>query len=191
MNNFKNDCSTEQLNAIDKIGTDIENKINSKQNTEVEYKNICNSKQINCDNEYAVFLPIEENYEKEKLAKVDLNNRHEICVDPYRNDCKDIYNDYRHAKSGTKIAATLVEQLQNYKDIDTAPEVHEKIIANYNTIKGDYTKLKTNEQEMNIKLNKKNSMYESTLDKHDKVIYTNILLTTMATTIFYFMIVDM
>jgi hypothetical protein len=191
MNNFKNDCSTEQLNVIDKIGTDIENKINSKQNTEVEYKNICNSKQINCDKEYAVFQPIEKNYEKEKLAKVDLNNRHEICVDPYRNECKDIYNEYRHAKSSTKIATSLVEQLQNYRDIDNATETHDKITANYNTIQGDYTKLKTNEQEMNIKLNKKNSIYESTLDKHDKVIYTNILLTAFATTLIYVIFVDM
>jgi hypothetical protein len=191
MNNFKNDCSTEQLNAIDKIGTDIENKIISKQNTEVEYKNICNSKQINCDNEYAVFLPIEKNYEKEKLAKVDLNNRHEICVDPYRNDCKDIYNNYRNAQSNTKLSASIVEKLQNYSDIDDAPATHTKITANYKKVQGDYNKLKLNEQEMNVKLNKNNSLYESPINKHDKVLYTNLLLTAFATSLLYVVFVEM
>lgn len=189
--NLKNDCSREQLNAIEKIGSDIEDKINSKRTTEVEYKNICNSKQINCDTEYAVFQPIKQNYKKEKKVKKDLKNRHEICVDPDRNDCKDIYNEYRHAKSGTKIATSRVEPFDNYEDNDTAYEVHEKIKANYKKVQGDFNKLKTNEQEMNIKLSKKNSIYESTLEKHDKVMYTNLLLTAFATTLIYVIFVDM
>jgi hypothetical protein len=191
MINLKNDCSREQLNAIDTISTDIEGEIKSKQTTEVEYKAICNSKQINCDNEYALFQPIEESYNKEKLAKTDLKNRHEICVDPYRNDCKDIYNNYRNAQSNTKLSTSIVEKLQNYSDIDDAPVTHTKIKANYRTVQGDFNKLKINEQEMNVKLNKKNSLYESPIDKHDKVLYTNLLLTAFATSLLYVVFVEM
>lgn len=191
MINLKNDCSREQLKAIDTISTDIEGKIKSKQTTEVEYKDICNSKQMNCDNEYALFQPIEESYNKEKLAKTDLKNRHEICVDPDRNDCKDIYNNYRNAQSNTKLSTSIVEKLQNYSDIDDAPATHTKIKANYRTVQGDFNKLKLNEQEMNVKLNKNNSLYESPIDKHDKVLYTNLLLTAFATSLLYVVFVEM
>ena len=191
MNTLKNDCSRQMLNGINKISSDIEDKINSKQSTEVEYKDICNSKQISCDKEYAVFQPIEQNYNNEKLAQADLKNRHEICVDPLRNDCKDLYNKYRNAQSNTKLSASIVEKLQNYSDLDNAPATHAKIKANYTTVQNDFNKLKTKEQEMNVKLNKKNSLYESPIDKHDKEMYTNLLLTAFATSLLYVVFVEM
>ena len=191
MTNLKNDCSREQMNALRNLRGELEANLRSKRDTEVEYKDICNSKQKNCDNEYAVFQPIEESYNKEKLAKTDLKNRHEICVDPYRNDCKDLYNNYRNAQSNTKISASIVEKLQNYSDLDDAPATHTKIKANYTTVQGDFNKLKTKEQEMNVKLNKNNSLYESPIDKHDKVLYTNLLLTAFATSLLYVVFVEM
>ena len=191
MNNLKDDCSREQLNVLEKLRREFEANLRSKRETEVEYKDICNSKQMSCDNEYAVFQPIEESYNKEKLVKTDLKNRHEICVDPYRNDCKDLYNNYRNAQSNTKISASIVEKLQNYSDLDDAPATHTKIKANYTTVQGDFNKLKINEQEMNVKLNKKNSLYESPIDKHDKVLYTNLLLTAFATSLLYVVFVEM
>jgi hypothetical protein len=191
MTNLKNDCSREQMNALRNLRGELEANLRSKRDTEVEYKDICNSKQKNCDNEYAVFQPIEESYNNEKLAKTDLKNRHEICVDPYRNDCKDLYNNYRNAQSNTKISASIVEKLQNYSDLDDAPATHTKIKANYTTVQGDFNKLKTKEQEMNVKLNKNNSLYESPIDKHDKVLYTNLLLTAFATSLLYVVFVEM
>lgn len=191
MTNLKDDCSREQLNALAKLRSELEANLRSKRDTEVKYKDICNSKQMNCDNEYALFQPIEESYNKEKLAKTDLKNRHEICIDPDRNDCKDIYNNYRNAQSNTKLSTSIVEKLQNYSDIDDAPATHTKIKANYRTVQGDFNKLKINEQEMNVKLNKKNSLYESPIDKHDKVLYTNLLLTAFATSIVYVLFVEM
>ena len=195
MNTLKNDCSRQMLNGINKISSDIEDKINSKQSTEVEYKDICNSKQISCDKEYAVFQPIEQNYNNEKLAQADLKNRHEICVDPYRNDCKDLYNKYRNSNKNIQISTSIVEKLQNYSDLDDtaphAPQVHEKIKSNYKKVQGDFNKLKINEQEMNVKLNKNNSLYESPIDKHDKEIYTNLLLTAFATSLLYVVFVEM
>ena len=191
MTNLKDDCSREQLNALGKLRLELESNLRSKRDTEVKYKDICNSKQMNCDNEYALFQPIEESYNKEKLTKTDLKNRHEICVDPYRNDCKDLYNSYRNAQSNTKISASIVEKLQNYSDLDDAPATHTKIKANYTTVQGDFNKLKINEQEMNVKLNKKNSLYESPIDKHDKVLYTNLLLTAFATSLLYVVFVEM
>ena len=113
----------------------------------IEYKDICKSKQISCDKEYAVFQPIKQNYDNETLAKADLKNRHEICVDPLRNDCKDLYNEYRNAQSNTKLSASIVEKLQNYSDLDNAPATHTKIKANYTTVQNDLNKLKTMEQE--------------------------------------------
>ena len=191
MTNLKDDCSREQLNALAKLRSELEANLRSKRDTEVKYKDICNSKQMNCDNEYALFQPIEESYNKEKLAKTDLKNRHEICIDPDRNDCKDIYNNYRNAQSNTKLSTSIVEKLQNYSDIDDAPATHTKIKANYRTVQGDFNKLKINEQEMNVKLNKKNSLYESPIDKHDKVLYTNLLLTAFATSLLYVVFVEM
>jgi hypothetical protein len=191
MNTLKNDCSRQMLNGINKISSDIEDKIRSKQSTEVEYKDICNSKQISCDKEYAVFQPIKQNYNNEKLAQADLKNRHEICVDPLRNDCKDLYNEYRSSNKNTQISTSIVEKYQNYNNNDTAPQVHEKIKSNYTTVQGDFNKLKINEQEMNIKLNKNSSVYESPIDKHDKEIYTNLLLTAFATSLVYVLFVEM
>ena len=195
MNTLKNDCSRQMLNGINKISSDIEDKINSKKSTEVEYKDICNSKQISCDKEYTVFQPIEQNYNNEKLAQTDLKNRHEICVDPYRNDCKDLYNEYRNYNKNTQIATSIVEKYQNYSDLDDtaphAPQVHEKIKSNYKKVQDDFNKLKTKEQEMNVKLNKNSSVYESPINKHDKEIYTNLLLTAFATSLLYVVFVEM
>lgn len=195
MTNLKNDCSREQLNALEKLRSEMEANLKSKRDTEVEYKDICNSKQISCDKEYAVFQPIEQNYNNEKLAQADLKNRHEICVDPLRNDCKDLYNEYRNYNKNTQIATTLVEKYQNYSDLDDtaphAPQVHEKIKSNYKKVQDDFNKLKTKEQEMNIKLNKNSSVYESPIDKHDKEIYTNLLLTAFATSLLYVVFVEM
>ena len=191
MNNLKNDCSREQMNALRKLRGELEANLRSKRDTEVEYKDICNSKQISCDKEYALFQPIEESYNKGKLVKADLKNRHEICVDPLRNDCKDLYNNYQNAQTNTKISASIIEKLQNYSDSDYAPATHTKIKANYTTVQGDFNKLKTKEQEMNVKLNKKNSLYESPIDKHDKVLYTNLLLTAFATSLVYLVFVEM
>lgn len=191
MTNLKNDCSREQLNALEKLRSEMEANLRSKRDTEVEYKDICKSKQISCDKEYAVFQPIKQNYDNETLVKADLKNRHEICVDPLRNDCKDLYNEYRNAQSNTKLSASIVEKLQNYSDLDNAPATHTKIKANYTTVQNDLNKLKTMEQEMNIKLNKNSSVYESPIDKHDKEMYTNLLLTAFATSLLYVVFVEM
>ena len=69
--------------------------------------------------------------------------------------------------------------------------MHEKIKSNYTKVQGDFNKLKINEQEMNIKLNKNSSVYESPIDKHDKEIYTNLLLTAFATSLLYVVFVEM
>lgn len=184
-------CSRKQRDALGTMITDRDKQIQLVENKQTEYKSVCNNSSINCDKQYADFKSINEEYTKESTYKNDLKNRHDICVDPTRNDCKDIYNKYQQSKSNTQIATSVVEKLQNFDDDDAAYETHSKITANYKTVQSDYNKLESNIQELNDKLNKKNSIYASSQHKYDKTIYANILLTTVATTLIYYVFVDM
>jgi len=189
--NYDAKCSRKQRDALGTMITDRDKQIQLMENKQNEYQSVCNNSSINCDKQYAEFKSINEQYTKESTDKKDLKNRHEICVDPTRNDCKEIYNKYQQAKSNTQISTSIVEQLQNFNADDTAYVTHTKLTDNYKSVKADYNNLESNAQELNDKLNKKNSLYTSSQQKYDKTIYTNILLTTIATTLIYYVFVDM
>ena len=199
--NYDRKCSTEQydkLNALitkrDKHGQLLEQK-------QTEYDNDCKDKIQDCDPLFSVLQEKKAVYDDETNKKNKLDNEYKICIDPTKNDCKDIYKDANYKKSVTNTNIDMIkpstakssEGFTQYNRNDNADATHAKLVTNYKSVQTDYTKLKQNTQELNNANNNdvgKTSRYATKKQLYDTAIYTNILLTALATSMVFYIFVD-
>jgi DNA repair exonuclease SbcCD ATPase subunit len=201
MNKYDRKCSTKQhekLNALidkrDKHGELLQQK-------HTEYNNDCKDKIQDCNPLYSVFQEKKATYDDETNKKNTLDNEYKICKDPTKNDCKDLYNAANFNKSMTNVNIDMIKQSGNkskegftqYNRNDNADATHAKLVANYKSVQNDYTKLTQHTQELNNANNNdvgKTSRYATKKQLYDNAIYTNILLTALATSMIYYVFVD-
>jgi len=199
--NYQVKCSIEAHNRLTKLITNRDKKRQLIEQKRTEHNNDCKDKIQDCEPLNSVFQQKFATYKVENDNKNKLDDEYKTCMDPKKNKCKDLYNDANFNKSMTETNVDILKPSTNkssegftqYSINDNADATHAKLTANYKSVQNDYTKLKQNIQELNNANNNvidKTSIYASKKQLYDNVIYTNILLTALATSIVYYVFAE-
>jgi chromosome segregation ATPase len=199
--NYDRKCSTEQYDKLNALITNRDKRGKFLERTQTEYDNDCKDKIQDCSPFYSVFQEKKAVYDDEINKQNKLDEEYKTCIDPTKNDCKDIYKDANYQKSVTNANIDMIktyatkssEGFTQYDANDTADTTHATLVANYKSVQNDYTKLKQNTQELNNANNNdvgKTSRYATKQQLYDNAIYTNILLTALATSMIFYVFVD-
>jgi len=199
---YDNTCSADERNALTKLIADRDDQTKQLEQKYAEYDNDCKDKIQDCEPLNSIYQQKLATYNHENDNKNRLDEEYKTCIDPKKNKCKDIYNDTNFNKSMTETNVDMLkpattkssEGFTQFNMDDNADETHAKLVANYKSVQNDYTKLKNNVQELNSANNNvisKTSRYANKKQLYDNAIYTNILLTALATSIVYYIFTDL
>jgi len=199
---YDNTCSADERNALTKLIADRDDQSKQLEQKYAEYDNDCKDKIQDCEPLNSIYQQKLATYNHENDNKNRLDEEYKTCIDPKKNKCKDIYNDTNFNKSMTETNVDMLkpattkssEGFTQFNMNDNADETHAKLVANYKSVQNDYTKLKNNVQELNSANNNdvsKTSRYANKKQLYDNAIYTNILLTALATSIVYYIFTDL
>jgi chromosome segregation ATPase len=193
---YENKCSASNRNSLTKLIADRDTSQKLLDNNQTEYKKDCEGNMPDCGQLYSKFQRKQERYNVEKDIKNKLNQEYKTCMDPTKNDCKDIYSAANDNKYSTLLNIDTVkrnEGFTQYSSNDTVDATHARVLSNYKSVQRDYTKLKQNIKELNNANNNDNSKtskYASKKQLYDNAIYTNILLTALATSMLYYVFIE-
>jgi chromosome segregation ATPase len=199
--NYNRKCSTKQHDKLKALIAGRENEEDMLDEKQTEYDNDCKDNIQDCAPFYSVFQEKKATYDIENNNKNKLDNEYKTCIDPTKNKCKDIYKDANYQKSVTNTNIDMIkpstskssEGFTQYGANDTADTTHAKLVANYKSVQNDYTKLTQHTRELNNANNNdvgKTSRYATKKQLYDNAIYTNILLTALATSMVFYIFID-
>jgi chromosome segregation ATPase len=192
---YENKCSAAQRGAETTLIAGRKTIENSLKTYYTDYDDKCKGK-IDCDGLFSTFQEKKAIWNKEYAKQEALKLEHEICLDPTRNGCKDIYSAANINKATTGVNIDTLRRHEGFiqfRDFETADVTHSRILSNYKSVQNDYTKLKQNIQDLNNTNNNDNtktSKYASKKQLYDNAIYTNILLTALTTSVLYYVFVE-
>jgi len=198
---YEKKCSVSQRNSLTKIIADRATSQTLLDNNQTEYKKNCEGKMANCGSLNSIFKQKLATYDFENSKKTELYSEYKTCMDQTKNDCKDKHSNANFNKSMTNMNINMIKPSTNkskegftqYTSNDNADATHAKLLGNYNSVKRDYAKLAQNIQELNNANNNdtsKTSKYATKKQLYDNAVYTNILLTALATSMLYYVFVD-
>ena len=200
--NYDNTCSVEGRNALTTLIAERDEQSKQLDQKYAEYDSECKDKIQDCEPLLSVFQQKTAEYDDETKKRNKLDDEYKTCMDPKKNKCKDGYNDTIFNKSATETSVDMLkpstakssEGFTQYISTDNADATHAKLVANYKSVQNDYTKLQNNVQDLNSANNNavsKTSRYAAKKQLYDNAIYTNILLTALATSIVYYIFTDL
>jgi len=200
--NYDNTCSEEARNELTTLITKRDEQSKQLDQKYAEYDNECKDKIQDCEPLLSAFQQKTAEYDDETKKRNKLDDEYKTCMDPKKNKCKDGYNDTIFNKSATETSVDMLkpstakssEGFTQYSSTDNADATHAKLVANYKSVQNDYTKLKNNVEDLNSANNNavsKTSRYAAKKQLYDNAIYTNILLTALATSIVYYIFTDL
>lgn len=200
--NYEKKCSAVQRNVLTQLITDRDEQSKQLDEKYAEYENDCKDKIQDCEPLNSIYQEKLAKYDQETGNKNRLDDEYKTCMDPKKNKCKDIYNDTNFNKSMTETNVDMLkpattkssEGFTQFNSNDNADETHAKLVANFKSVQNDYTKLKQSTQDLNNANNNdigKTSRYATKKQLYDNAIYTNILLTALATSIVYYIFTDL
>jgi len=200
--NYDNTCSVAARNELTTLIAERDEQSKQLDKKYMEYDDECKDKIQDCEPLLSVFQQKKAEYDDETKTKNNLDDQYKICMDPKQNKCKDGYKDTIFNRSATETSVDMLnpsttkssEGFTQYISTDNADATHAKLVANYKSVQNDYTKLKNNVQDLNSANNNavsKTSIYASKKQLYDNAIYTNILLTALATSIVYYIFTDL
>jgi hypothetical protein len=200
--NYDNTCSVTARNELMTLIAERDEQSKQLDKKYTEYDDECKDKIQDCEPLLSVFQQKKAEYDDETKTKNNLDDQYKICMDPTKNKCKDLYKDANFNKSATETSVDMLkpsttkssEGFTQYSSTDNADATHAKLVANYKSVQNDYTKLKNNVQDLNSANNNdvgKTSRYAAKKQLYDNAIYTNILLTALATSIVYYIFTDL
>jgi chromosome segregation ATPase len=193
---YQKKCSTSQLGEHSKLIADRKSIADLLKTNYTEYDNMCKGKIGDCDILYSTFQEKKAMHDVANAKKNSLKREHEVCLDPTKNGCKEIYNAANNNKATTGINIDTLkrpEEFTQFRDDDTADVTHSRLVSNYESVQNDYTKLKQSIQDLNNANNNDNTetaKYASKKQLYDNAIYTNILLTALTTSVLYYVFVE-
>ena len=208
--NYNKICSVDKQNELMESIAERDTKINNRTDIENQYKEDCS---VIPDCTYLKYIRDNQqtNYDSNVSIRDDLIKKHAICIDPRQNLCSSIYTTTEKKADKIMTATTATTELLTpyfktknvslegfgFIDIDmdsSANQIHNEINQNSIFLDRNNSKLKDNLRELNEANNNatsKYSRYATDKQLYDKTIYTNILLTTLATSIIYYVFTDL
>jgi DNA repair exonuclease SbcCD ATPase subunit len=199
--NYNNTCSVANRNEVTTLIAERDEESKQLDKKYEQYESECKDKIQDCKPLLTVFQQKQAEYDDETKKRNKLDEEYNTCIDPTKNKCKDSYNDTIFNKSVTETSVDMIkpstpkssEGFTQYGANDSADSTHAKLVTNYKSVQNDYTKLKQNIQELNNannNYNSKTSRYATKKQLYDNAIYTNILLTALATSMLYYVFVE-
>jgi len=179
-------CSKESRDKLLQKVKDRENEMNFLESKQDEYLNVCNNGPINCSELFKIHQNAIQLHKQNEEHKQHLDEKHKICVDPYRNNCKEKYGELKTSELKTKTQAKIlkesfIESMESYAQ-------HDVIISNHNKNKVNLPQMQEQVKEFgNGKLNTSGSQRK----KYDETILTNILLTALASSLLYYTFIEL
>ena len=179
-------CSIEERNKLSKKVEDREKEMNFLKSKQDEYLTVCNNGPINCNELFQIYENAIALHKQNDEYKQDLDERHKICVDPYRNNCKAKYGELKSSEVKTKTQAKIlkesfIESMESY-------DQHAEIISDHKKNTDNLPIMQTKVKEFgNGKLNTSASQKK----KYDETILTNILLTALASSLLYYTFIEL
>ena len=192
---YENKCSAAQRGAETTLIAGRKTIEDSLKTNYTDYDTKCKGK-MDCGGLLSTFQEKKAIWNKEYAKQEALKLEHEICLDPTRNGCKDIYSAANINKATTGVNIDTLKRPEGFiqfRDTDTADVTHSRILSKYKSVQDDYTKLKQNIQDLNNANNNDNtntSKYASKKQLYDNAMYTNILLTALTTSVLYYVFVE-
>jgi hypothetical protein len=194
-------CSIEQRDKLTQLIAKRDEQGQLVKEKQTEYDTDCKDKIQDCEPLNSIYQQNLATYKVETDNKNKLDEEYKTCIDPTKNKCKDFYNGAKYWKSMTNTNIDILksatskssEGFTQYGANDSADSTHAKLVANYKSVQNDYTKLKQNTQELNNANNNdvgKTSRYATKKQLYDNAIYTNILLTALATSMLFYVFVE-
>jgi hypothetical protein len=183
---YHNKCSIEERNKLSKEIKNREGEMNFLKSKQDEYLTVCNNGPINCQEILDIYNRAIELHKQNDIYKQDLDERHKICVDPYRNNCKAKYGELKSSELKTKTQAKIIkesfiESMESYAQ-------HDKIMSDHNKNTDNLPIMQAKVKEFdNGKLNTSASQKK----KYDETILTNILLTALASSLLYYTFIEL
>jgi hypothetical protein len=179
MTNYNNKCSDDaktKLAEKEQAYYNLNNELSDKQDS---YNKYCKGTPLDCSpySSEKDRLNAKADGLREKIA--DITQQHIICMDPTRNKCKDLYYDTHKKLYDTKTEVRKIKEDFTNSIYDT----HDEINTTYksNLIDNNNLTKRINEIEEN------RTAYSTYSKKNlDSTIYTNIMLTTLATSLLYY-----
>lgn len=183
---YHNKCSIEQRNKLSKKVEDRENEMIFLKSKQDEYLNVCNNGTIKCDELFQIHQRAIQLHKENEEHKQHLDEKHKICLDPYRNNCKAKYGELKSSEVNTKTQAKIlkesfIESMESY-------DKHEEIISDHKKNTDNLSQMQEKVKEFgNGKLNTSVSQKK----KYDETILTNILLTALASSLLYYTFIEL
>ena len=179
MTNYNNKCSDDaktKLAEKEQAYYNLNNELSDKQDS---YNKYCKGTPLDCSPYLSEKNRLNAKADglKDKIA--DITQQHIICMDPTRNKCKDLYYDTHKKIYDTKTKVRNIREDFTNAIYDT----HDEINTTYksNLIDNNNLTKRINEIEEN------RTAYSTYSKKNlDSTIYTNIMLTTLATSLLYY-----
>ena len=190
-------CSTAERDKLTQLTSDRGTEVNTLDTNGTDHKKAgCKDNMPDCSPFYSVFQEKRAKYDDETKKRNVLHDKYNTSIDPTKNECKDFYNAANVNKSKTNTNVDMLNSSEGFTQYSTnynADITHARLVANYKSVQNDYTKLKQNIKELNNANNNdvgKTSRYATKKQLYDNTIYTNILLTALATSMIYYVFVD-
>jgi len=187
-------CGQKQRDALlEKIEL-MNSKMSFLEGKQKEYLDTCDSKQVTCDDLKSIFDNSVILYNQNRGHMLNMEKHLNKTNDPYSNNCKDIYNRLKEAENDTKMSVEMTKDKESFVESMQSYIEHQNILNNYNSIKGKFNNMQNDVKtlnESNTKSLSKTSLFATKKQKYDEAIMTNILLTTLATSLLYYTFVEL
>jgi hypothetical protein len=209
---LQKDCSTQQI--INDDNQSLLTEKNTHSAISKQYIEECDGYKWECakgnNDKLTPFTYAKQLHKTEDVNRVDLDNKHKICINPKENVCKDILMNHNVQQNDSNISANIVVSKfvpNNSVDNEIAAFTNFAWTENTATLmegmtnsdyidilqgdidnKRNYSKLKLKANELNNFNNNytdKNGIGTQNKLKYDKTIMINILLTAVASSILY------
>tara|TARA_B110000879_G_C11180707_1_gene518156 strand:+ start:3342 stop:4520 length:1179 start_codon:yes stop_codon:yes gene_type:complete len=183
-------CSKESRDKLLQKVKERENEMNFLKSKQDEYLKVCNNGPINCNELFKIYQTAFQVHKENHEHKLNLNEKHNVCVDPYRNNCKEKYGELKSSELKTKTQAKILKE--SFMESMESYEKHEQIVADHNQNKQNLKPMQAVVKELTDGNNISNSsIYASQKKKYDETILTNILLTALASSLLYYTFIEL
>lgn len=179
-------CSKESRDKLLGKVKDRENEMDFLKSKQDEYLKDCKNGPINCDKLFQIHKNAIQLHKENNEHKQYLDEKHKICVDPYKNNCKSKYVELKSSELKTKTQAKIlkesfIESMESYNQ-------HEEIISDHNKNKVNLSQMQDKVKEFG------NSQFNTSAShkkRYDETILTNILLTALASSLLYYTFIEL
>jgi len=193
--NYENKCSTITPDVINKNEQERDKQKSIRDVLLETYATKCKQYRVDCSGSRGLYDTSKSVYDNLESERADLEKRYNICINPEQNICKDKYKKLQSSEYATIVGLDVAIVNHNKEGLETLTlDTHKQQLDNVDNNNKNYAKLKASARELDNYNNgyiDKNAIGTQQKMKNDRAIYTNVLLTTLATSLLYYVFIEL